>query len=354
MYIDRCPRPSGPDHREARGERSRRTYPGQTLLTCNQLDAPIVLAHGLFGYDRIGVGRLTITSYFRGIPDYLRAGGNRVVLTRVPPIAGVKARARVLAEQIDRACPGQAVHLIGHSMGGLDARQLLASPAWAGRILSLTTVGTPHLGSALADWSRLRAGPVLRLLRTMKINHHGFLDLTRRAANAVNRNGFRDHGVPCFCVAGDPKIDLVCWPLKRFHVVLSELEGPNDGLVSVQSAQGFGTPLPSWPVDHLRQLNWLSPPRGPSSAAEICRLYGSVVENLASIGFAASEPRETPVPAEATSHTRRSKTFGQVFLRDPHLLGFRAGRAVKEDGHGHVAEDVGGGPAPVQEPIDGQ
>ena len=138
-------------------------------------------------------------------------------MTRVPPIAGVKLRALVLAEQIERACPGQAVHIIGHSMGGLDARQLLVNPAWSGRILSLTTIGTPHLGSALADYSRLRAGPVYRLLRAMKIKHHGFFDLTRRAAGAVNRNGFAASGVPCFCVAGDPTIDLVCWPLKPFY-----------------------------------------------------------------------------------------------------------------------------------------
>jgi len=323
-------------------------------LICNQLDAPIVLAHGLFGYDRIGVGRITITSYFRGIPEFLRLGGNRVILTRVPPIAGVKLRARALAEQIDRVCPGQAVHIIGHSMGGLDARQLLASPAWRGRILSLTTVGTPHLGSGLADWSRLRAGPVLRLLRTMKINHHGFLDLTRRAANAVNRNGLRDHGVPCFCVAGDPALELVCWPLKRFHLVLSGLEGPNDGLVSVESALGFGTPLPTWPVDHFRQLNWLSPHSGPSSAAEIRRLYGSLVENLASLGFAAPRAPEAPDPAADPSRPRTSKGFGQVFLLHPLLRTLRAGRPVKKDGDRHVAEDVGGGPAPVEEPVDGQ
>ena len=205
-------------------------------VTCNRLDAPIVLAHGLFGYDRIGLGRLTFTSYFRGIPDFLRAAGNRVVVTRVPPISGVKLRAKALGLQIEASCPGEAVHLIGHSMGGLDARQLLADPAWSGRILSLTTIGTPHLGSALADCARSRVGPVYRLLRTMKIEHRGFHDLTRRAARAVNRNGSLSRSIPCFSVAGDPDIDNVCWPLKAFYDVLADIEGPNDGLVSVESA----------------------------------------------------------------------------------------------------------------------
>ena len=93
-----------------------------------RLDAPIVLAHGLFGFTRIGVGRVTLTSYFRGIPQALEAAGNRVLVTRVPPIAGVEQRARRLGEQIEQAFGDEPVHLIGHSMGGLDARRLLADP----------------------------------------------------------------------------------------------------------------------------------------------------------------------------------------------------------------------------------
>ncbi len=86
--------------------------------TFAHLDAPIVLAHGLFGFTRIGVGPLTLTAYFRGIPQALRATGNRVLVTRVHPIAGVDRRARRLGEQIVKAFGDEPVHLIGHSMGG--------------------------------------------------------------------------------------------------------------------------------------------------------------------------------------------------------------------------------------------
>jgi triacylglycerol lipase len=322
-------------------------------LICPRLEAPIVLAHGLFGYDRIGVGRLTIVSYFRGIPEFLRGGGNRVVVTRVPAISGVKHRAKVLAEQIERACPGEAVHLIGHSMGGLDARQLMADLAWSGRVLSLTTIGTPHLGSALADCARARVGPVYRLLRSMKIEHRGFLDVTRRAARAVNRNGSSPGKVPCFSVAGAPEFHDVCWPMRPFYEVLEDLEGPNDGLVSVESALGFGIPLPVWPVDHLRQLNWLSPPAGPSSPASIRMLYCSLLTNLVELGFAAREPLIVPEPV--TRPTRRPLLKnGGVLLLDPILHSLRTRRPVEKHGHRHVAEDVGRGPAPVDEPVNGQ
>ena len=72
----------------------------------------------------------------------------------------------------------------------------------------------------------------------------------------------RPHAIPCFSVAGDPMVKDVCWPLRGLYEALHELEGPNDGLVSVESALAFGTPLPVWPVDHLRQMNWLAPVPG--------------------------------------------------------------------------------------------
>ena len=65
-------------------------------------------------------------------------------------------------------------------MGGLDARRLLADPAWRRRVLSLTTIGTPHLGTALADFAKLRVGRVFRLLNALGIDPQGCLDITRR------------------------------------------------------------------------------------------------------------------------------------------------------------------------------
>jgi triacylglycerol lipase len=253
--------------------------------TFARLEAPIVLAHGLFGFTRIGVGRLTLTAYFRGIPDEIIAAGNRVLVTRVPSIAGIEARARRLGEQIVRAYGEQPVHIIGHSMGGLDTRRLVADEAWQKRVLSVTTIGTPHLGTSLADFAKIRAGRVYRLLAALGINPQGCLDITRRAARQFHRRYPAPANIPCFCVAGDPVAESVCWPLVRTYAALAELEGPNDGLVSVESARGFGTPLPSWPVDHLRQLNWLGKDESAATLPPVADLYAQVVAHLASMGF---------------------------------------------------------------------
>src|SRR5262249_39068644 len=143
-----------------------------------RLGAPIVLAHGLFGFSRIRVGRLTLSSYFRGIPEALEAAGNRVLVTHVPAIAGIEKPARRLGEQICREFGDLPVHVIGHSLGGLDARRLLADPAWHGSILSLTTIGTPHLGTSLADFAKLKAGRFFKLLAALGIDPQGCLDVT--------------------------------------------------------------------------------------------------------------------------------------------------------------------------------
>jgi triacylglycerol lipase len=252
---------------------------------CPRLDAPIVLAHGLFGFDRIGVGPLTVANYFRDLPAWLEAAGNRVLVSQVPPIAGIERRSRVLGRRIRAEFGGQPVHLIGHSLGGLDARALLASEDGSGLVLSLTTIATPHLGSVLADFAKIGFGRVYRLLKTFNIDHGGFHDVTRRTARAFHTTHPAPKGIPCFSVAGKPGPDQVCIPLRRLHAALLELEGPNDGLVSVKSAEAFGEPLATWPVDHLRQMGWLPLKPGPS----VLSLYMDVLENLAAIGFEAAK-----------------------------------------------------------------
>jgi triacylglycerol lipase len=255
-------------------------------MTFARLDAPIVLAHGLFGFTRIGLGRLTITEYFRGIPEALRAAGNRVLVTRVPPIAGIEERAERLGRQILAALPDEPVHIIGHSMGGLDARRLLGEGFEKKRVLSLTTIGTPHQGTALADFAKLRVGRVFQMLAALGIDPKGCLDVTRGAARQFHRRYTLPAGVACFSVAGNPAPETVCWPLRRAHAALSELEGPNDGVVSVESALAFGMPLVPWPVDHLRQVNWLPPDEnGGNPAPSPVELYAQVVSHLASLGF---------------------------------------------------------------------
>jgi triacylglycerol lipase len=98
--------------------------------------------------------------------------------------------------------------------------------------------------------------------------------------------------------------------LQRLHAAMTELEGPNDGLVSVESALAFGTPLPHWPVDHLRQTNWMVPDPVAEGAPSAVEFYAEAIANLARLGFAADDGAKAggplPIPAPPFTATPTS------------------------------------------------
>jgi triacylglycerol lipase len=84
----------------------------------------------------------------------LVADGYYVLRDSVPPVDSVATRAAALATQIDAFIAANRldrVHVIAHSMGGLDSRYLLSTLQRGAKIKSLTTLSTPHRGSPLAD-----------------------------------------------------------------------------------------------------------------------------------------------------------------------------------------------------------
>ena len=276
------------------------------VTPCPRLSSPIVLAHGLFGFERIGLGPVTLAVYFRGIPEFLRSSGNRVLVTRVPSIAGVERRAARLAEWIDLTFGDEPVHIIGHSMGGLDARVLLTDPNRRNRVLSLTTIGTPHLGSRLPICAR-RMELFYAALGKIGVDHSGFLDVTRQVALLRHKRLGTPVGLPCFSVAGDPAIEDVLAPLRGVYELLADREGANDGLVSVASANAFGAPLPTRPIDHLRQMNWFVD--SPPLAERIQRLYSDVLSHLAEHGHDAERRESVASTGLTTAADIRVGTF---------------------------------------------
>src|SRR6266481_3623095 len=111
----------------------------------------LVLSHGIFGFaSLLGI------DYFNGVREHLtnKFPELRILVTQVPPDGTIEVRGTELGKQIGKALEpggalnsGEPVHIIAHSMGGLDARFLLSPDNrenMADRIISLTTIGTPH------------------------------------------------------------------------------------------------------------------------------------------------------------------------------------------------------------------
>lgn len=220
-----------------------------------KLQAPIVLVPGLLGFDRLQVGGWTIASYFGGLPELLRASGNRVLVASPSPTAGVTARAMQLKELLDRAFPQEAVHLFGHSMGGLDCRYLISRLGMAPRVLSLTTIATPHRGSSFADWGIRRFSRVLRpFFDLFNIPYAAFFDLTREHCRRFNEEVPDAPGVRYASIAGRYNGDWLRPEWHLPHSIVTQEEGPNDGVVSLASAT-YGETTDVWEADHLSLVN---------------------------------------------------------------------------------------------------
>lgn len=132
---------------------------------------PIVLCHGLYGFDVRGPFLGLEYQYWSATLDILRKKvGATVLVHGVPPTGSIKERAESLHRFLceNEEAKGQRLNFVGHSMGGLDARYLFShikpteyTPA------SLTTLSTPHRGSPFMDWCNSNIGVGLELIESM-------------------------------------------------------------------------------------------------------------------------------------------------------------------------------------------
>jgi triacylglycerol lipase len=251
-----------------------------------KLRDPIVLVHGLLGADAVRLLGRPVAGYFRGIAETLTAAGNRVLAARLSPTDGVARRAAELRDFLRRDVPPGPVHVFAHSMGGLDARYLISRMDGADRVLSLTTIGTPHRGSPYADWGVTRLGRFVQpLLRLFATPDQAFFDLTTDGCRAFNAEVPDVPGVRYFAVAGRCSPAWLGLEWLHSHAVIRRAEGPNDGMVSVASAT-WGEHTDVWAGDHLSLINWPNP---LACALGVWRSrngqYAELVRRLAAAGF---------------------------------------------------------------------
>ncbi|MBA3459850.1 MAG: hypothetical protein H0T46_07805 [Deltaproteobacteria bacterium] len=124
--------------------------------------------HVYFSPGMFGFGKLGSYTYFahveRELTARFAAAGHELVAHVIEdlPTASIRRRSTRLAETVRRTATGtDAIHLLGHSTGGLDAR-FVASPSntaipadvldWLPRLRTITTMNTPHYGTPLASF----------------------------------------------------------------------------------------------------------------------------------------------------------------------------------------------------------
>jgi triacylglycerol lipase len=254
---------------------------------------PIVLAAGIARFDFLRdyfVRYLTLfgvdldettdsINYYKGIAHHLRAHGFHVEHATVSFAAGVEQRAADLAAEVERVRAlyhdAPQVHIIGHSMGGLDARHMIVRHGMAARVASLTTIGVPHWGTSFATWLLEHQGERLVELAGRVLHLEGLRDLTPEACRAFNEAAEADEAendVRYQTFAGTEPAERFFAPLQWAGEIIARNEGANDFFVPVSSQQWQrelrrrdGTtkeiaqrPFPI-PADHLNQIGWWEP-----------------------------------------------------------------------------------------------
>lgn len=265
---------------------------------------PIILAHGIARFDillqllreRLHLPETDLGDlfhYFKGIKSHLKANGF-VVFDPDQEFAGpVDLRASQLRDRVNEAIAAtgaEKVHIIAHSMGGLDARHMIVDKGMAERVATLTTIGTPHLGTVLADHVIDHGGFLLKEGLRFVINLDGFDDLRLGVCQQFNSRAEHHEAtnkVVYRTFASAEDLHLVFTPLVPSWIFIRDQEGKNDGLVSVTS-QGWKRELVAndgsrkaivqkeFPIaaDHLNQVGWWD----PQEAANPKKLFQSFVK----------------------------------------------------------------------------
>ncbi|CUM46208.1 uncharacterized protein AC631_00023 [Debaryomyces fabryi] len=319
---------------------------------------PIVLCHGFSGFDKltfmhkprfhnqlhkasekvkatIDDGLFNI-DYWYGIKEALENIGSTVLIAKVPPFGTIKERATHLNDFINKECDELRkseskssiysnmsnkssddvsesatfeetnkpikVNLIAHSMGGLDSRYLISQLKHTNyKVVSLTTISTPHHGSECADF-------IVKLLKNKNylssICPKSVHELTTSSMIEFNEKIKDDPNVSYFSYGArfNPKwfnVFKITWEIMKHEMQYRDKTQPvldridNDGIVSVESSK-WGRYLGTLDeVDHLDLINWTNKLRNaidstffhPTSKFNAIALYLDIAENLSKRGF---------------------------------------------------------------------
>jgi triacylglycerol lipase len=274
----------------------------------NNHTLPIVLAHGIARFDillellktKSNIPDTQLSEsfhYFKEIKPHLEAHGFTVFHPNEDFAGSVELRAEQLRDRVNEvlaATGAEKVHIIGHSMGGLDARHMIADKGMADKVASLTTIGTPHLGTILADQVLGHGGVLLIDLMRRVINLDGFADLSVTACEQFNRrveDSEARNSVVYQTYASAEDLHLVFAPLVPSWIFIRDHEGKNDGLVPFKSQQWNRELIASdgsrkqvlqrefpFPADHLNQVGWWDPQEAISAILTFQNVFKQAAE----------------------------------------------------------------------------
>ena len=205
-----------------------------------------------------------------------------------------------LQEQVERAkqtilslpiwqTPGTRFHFLAHSTGGLVARALVHELAQPSRVLSVTTIASPHGGARLADLLPTLPARRPRLNRLLHAFDYRieekvstFSDLTKSQINNFNLAYPDIPGVQYGSAVFSMKEADLSWPVQlvRRMVLAGRESTESDGIVD-RLEQHWGQVFHEAALDHMNQIGYnlrLNPRLRWQAKKEFLRLVDKAVE----------------------------------------------------------------------------
>lgn len=242
-----------------------KTYPQPKLI---KLNYPVLLCHGYGAYASI-----IKPTQLHDVCLYLRSHGIWAIAPNGAPFASIATRAEnwaELFEEVRTELGVEKLNVIAHSMGGLDMRYAISHLGLEDRVESLTTIATPHHGTALAEIGLKTPELILDRLRDFLnwVGNNMYPRVESDIFGAVSqltphyvRNVFNPE------TPDSPKVAYYSYSAafkttKLLDVspallvqtrFLERQEGPNDGIVSAASAI-WGNHIEELDLSHLEQL----------------------------------------------------------------------------------------------------
>jgi triacylglycerol lipase len=182
---------------------------------------------------------------------------------QLPPDATIEEQGLALRDQLQRwsqKSGGARWVLIAHSQGGLDARYALKVLGLK-NVDALVTIGTPHHGADLAEWSvkqRERGSWfywALRVLGGYDLRALSFLgEMTPEFLKEHEASFEPVPGVRYFSAQGNCQSDChFAFKLLDFATGASEKRSGGDGILS-RETQRFGEDLGDFNLDHISEV----------------------------------------------------------------------------------------------------
>lgn len=245
-----------------------------TLETYPQPD-PIILKHPVLLCHGLGaLGNIIKKSLLHDVCILLRLHCITAFAPNIVPYARISVRAEAWAEiipQILEKTKADKLHIVAHSMAGLDIRHLICNLGLTDRILSLTTVASPHRGSSLTGLTLNAPGKIRNSLIEVsnwfgnnvypKIPSDMMGALEELSPDYIKNEFNPNHpdsedvvyqSVSAACGKGtDHPINKLMIPFNHY---VHDREGPNDGYVGEASAR-WGKLIETTRLSHLEQIN---------------------------------------------------------------------------------------------------